>query len=212
MMTIQKQLDNKGPNMRYAMIAAILTVCVGCDEMNDVGEEKRQPAAPPGIAVPGAGGGMVGMEAPKKDANAQQQPNQNKAPERKSKSIIGKTTAEVVDMAAIRDDPNIQSVADQKLNITDPISGAGTLYFRMAGRVSMFGMQNAVKLYQAQHEKFPSLEEFKKIMKENNVEFAKLRPYEMYGYDETTGELAVLQDLKLKAEIYAKHGLDPAND
>ena len=156
----------------------------------------------------------MGMDAPKQNAAPAENAaaNGDAAPPRKSKSIIGKTTAEVVDMTKIRDDPNIQPVKDQKLNITDPLSGVATLYFRMAGQTSTFGMQSAVRLYQAQHEKFPSLEEFKKMMKDNNVEFAKLRPYEMYGYDEQTGDLLVLQDLKLKAEIYAKHGLDPAND
>ncbi|TWU09274.1 hypothetical protein CA54_45140 [Symmachiella macrocystis] len=213
-MTIRTQLDNKGPSMRYAMIAAILTVCVGCDEMKKMGEEKRQPAAPPGVAPPAGGGGIMGMEAPRKNAVERRKPNAigGSGPARKSDSIIGKKTAEVVDMTTIRDDPNIQPVLEQKLNITDPVSGVATLYFRMAGQASTFGMQGAIRLYQAQHEKFPSLEEFKKIMKDHRVEFAKLRPYEMYAYDEETGDLAVMQDLKLKAEIYAKHGLDPADD
>ncbi len=122
------------------------------------------------------------------------------------KSIIHKTTAVVVDAKKALKNPEI-SVVDGKIKGIDPFTQAGSAYFSMASRVSTLGMQQAIKVHKALNDKFPTYDEYMKMMKENRVEFAQLPPYKMYGYDDESGNILVLQDNKKKAELYKAAGI-----
>ena len=39
-----------------------------------------------------------------------------------------------------------------------------------------------------ENHEYPSYEEFMKFIKENNFQFSKLKPWQMYGYDDETEE------------------------
>ena len=122
------------------------------------------------------------------------------------KSIIGKTTAVVVNAKEALKNPDIE-VVDGKIKGVDPFSQAGSAYVVMASKASTFGMQQAIKTHKVLNDKFPSYDEYMKMMKENRVEFAQLPPYKLYGYDAETGNIMVLQDNKKKAELYKEAGI-----
>lgn len=164
--------------MRYFMIVTALVVCAGC---NKTPPPKKPAPKPLGEAV---------------EVKVDQ------------KGVIGKVTGELVDIQAVIDDPNIRRLGDRKIPIADPITQSASAYFIMSAQVSSFGLQKAIQLYQAEHARFPTYEELKKMMKENGVQMAKLRPYEMYGYDQKTGEIEILEDKKKKAKTYEGLGLE----
>jgi len=47
------------------------------------------------------------------------------------------------------------------------------------------------------------------MMRQHNIEFTELYPYQMYGYDSSLGAIEVLEDSALKAEVYSQAGLNP---
>lgn len=122
------------------------------------------------------------------------------------KSIIHKTTAVVVDAKKAMENPDIE-VVDGKIKGVDPYSQAGSAYVSMASRVSTLGMQQAIQHHKVLNDRFPTYDEYMKMMKENRIEFAQLPPYKMYGYDAESGNILVLQDNKKKAELYKKAGI-----
>lgn len=166
-------------------------------------------------------GGLLGCQDPKEiakeqgDAEPQQQKMQQQAvvdldaekPQNDTKkSIIHKTTAVVVDAKKALKDPDV-SVVDGKIKGVDPYTQAGSAYVSMASRVSTFGMQQAIKTHKALNDRFPSYDEYMKMMKENRIQFAELPPYLMYGYDDETGNILVLSDNKKKAQLYKEAGI-----
>lgn len=145
----------------------------------------------------------VKQEAPEAgNAAAEQNPAQNNA----KKSIIHKTTAVVVDAKKALKNPDIE-VVDGKIKGVDPFTQAGSAYVSMASKVSTLGMQQAIKAHKALNDRFPTYDEYVKMMKENKIEFAQLPPYKMYGYDDETGHILVLQDNKKKAKLYKEAGI-----
>ncbi|MFK7777985.1 MAG: hypothetical protein QM501_07640 [Gimesia sp.] len=159
----------------------------GSVQENQVGEEPQKQEIPPAVEDPVA-------------------ENKNSPQNKTKKSIIGKTTAIVVDAKKSLANPDIE-VVDGKIKGFDPFTQAGSAYVSMASRVSTLGMQQAIKLHKALNDRFPSYDEYLKMMKENRIEFALLPPYKMYGYDSETGNILVLQDNKKKAELYKKAGI-----
>ncbi len=136
-------------------------------------------------------------------------PGQNAGADHKNdnkKSAIHKTTAVVVDAKQVANNPDF-SVVDGKIKGVDPFTQAGSAYFSMASRVSTLGMQQAIQAHKALNDKFPTYDEYMKMMKENRIEFAQLPPYQMYGYDDETGHILVLQDNKKKAQLYKEAGI-----
>ncbi len=131
-----------------------------------------------------------------------QKPDQNDS----KKSIIHKTTAVVLDVKKALKNPDIK-VVDGKIEGVDPFTQAGSAYVSMASRVSTLGMQQAIKAHKALNDRFPTYDQYMKMMKENRIEFAKLPPYKMYGYDDETGHILVLEDNRKKAELYKAAGI-----
>ncbi|NOX53682.1 MAG: hypothetical protein GXP27_04450 [Planctomycetes bacterium] len=133
---------------------------------------------------------------------AQQAPKATKS----RQSIIGKTTAKVVDAQKALKNPKIV-VIENRLKTTDPLTVAASAYVSMAARASTFGFQRALQLFKATNGRNPTYQEFVKMMKENRVEFAALPPYQMYGYDAKTGGIVILEDKAKKIQLYKKHGI-----
>ena len=50
------------------------------------------------------------------------------------------------------------------------------------------------------------------ITKQNHVEFAKLPPYKMYGYDSQTGGIVILEDKAEKIRLYKEAGIPIEDD
>ncbi|WP_298867125.1 hypothetical protein [uncultured Gimesia sp.] len=186
--------------MSYLMSANVVCLflavsLLGCTDPSEIAKEQN--------AV--QGDQEQGGEAPQKQVMPAAE-QQNPAKKDGKKSIIGKTTAVVVNAKEALKNPDIK-VVDGKIKGIDPFSQAGSAYVVMASKVSTLGMQQAIKHHKILNDKFPSYDEYMKMMKENRVEFAQLPPYKLYGYDAETGTIMVLQDNKKKAELYKEAGI-----
>lgn len=193
---------------RYALAACFLAFAVGCDTKP---LEKRQsgPVAPGGIAIPT-------MESPSAATGAGAQPTAPEMAEtappaepKPDKGIIGKTSNVVVDANKALQDPEIVLAEGASADGVDPFSQAGSVYFSAMAKVSTLGMQQAVNMKKAVEGRYPTYDEYMQIMKENRIEFVKLRSYEMYGYDDKSGKILVLMDKRLQREHFKRAGIDP---
>lgn len=166
-----------------------------------------------GFAVTLAGCDDVPPPAPQPQA-AQPAPqvapaNQPAPAQPDNKGLIGKTTAEVVDLqAALAANPNLKERERGSLG-GDPATQATNAYVYMTSTASTFGIQRALQLYQATNDRFPSFPEFQQMMRENQTEFSAVYPWEMYAYDAKTGQIAILVDQAKKDQMYKDAGLEP---
>jgi hypothetical protein len=190
--------------MRAVAFVAALLIGAGCTKLNEGTEEarERQPVTPPGIAPLD---GLDGGRAAGGNSPAAGQPAPSAGGQRQG--IIGKTTNQVVDLhKAQAENPNLV-IVEQRAQGDDPVSFALRAYVDVRSRASTFGMTRAVQLYQAEHERWPSYDEFVRMMRENRVEFTMIEPFRMYAYDSKTGEIVVLEDPDEKRRRYEAAGL-----
>ncbi|MCC9605374.1 hypothetical protein LOC68_23275 [Blastopirellula sp. JC732] len=188
---------------RFALAACFLAFLVGCDA-EPIGKRQSGPVAPGGVALPSveSPSAAVGPGAQPSGPAMTETPPAETAPaaQPEERGVIGKTTNKVVDVHKALQDPEIVIPEGASADGIDPFSAAGSAYFSAMARVSTLGMQQAVQMKKAVEGRWPTYDEYMQIMKENNVEFAKLRSYEMYGYDDKTGKIMVLMDKRLYQE------------
>jgi len=215
--------------MRTTRIVLVLLMLAGCQDFEEAMNTEREggPVAPGGIAtandiddVQQAASGQAPAQAkqPEQQAADQppEQPDEPKQPEQKaptSKSILGKTTANVVDAKKALQNPKMV-LAGGKIEGSDPLTVAGSAYQSMAAKTGTVGMQQAVQQHKALNGKFPTYQEFMQIVKQNRVEFPELAPYRLYGYHEETGKIVVLEDKAKKIQLFKKNGipLEPGDE
>ena len=124
------------------------------------------------------------------------------------KGIIGKTTAEVVDVYKARDEnPDLAELQRNTLG-DNPLTQSTNAYVYIRSEVSTLGMQQSIKVHKALNDKWPTYEEFMDIMQQNNIKFTALKPWQKYGYDSESGEIVILQDEAEKKRRYKAQGLD----
>ena len=144
-------------------VLPLVLVAVGCNEPRYPGKKRQQESAPP--------------EPP--------------APSR-PRDVIGKTTQDI--RAA---EPEIKEkgakVASTKIVAKDPITLAGNAYVTMIGKTSILQIEHALKLYQAENNRYPKdLQEFMdEIVKPNGIRLPTLPHYQEYGYDEQEYKLII---------------------
>lgn len=190
--------------MRFAICLMLSVFLVGCAEPiadldqpnvanNDTATSPEAPSSETVTPEP-----MSEATSPETPSN--EQPAEEPAPEPKpKKGVIHQTTDEVVDAKEWLKKQGIQA-RDGNIEGVDPFSQAASGYFTLAARASTLGLQQQVQHYKALNDKFPSYKEFMQMMRDNRIEFAKLRWYEIYGYNEDTGKILVLVDTVAKEE------------
>jgi hypothetical protein len=97
--------------------------------------------------------------------------------------------------------------AEMKVTGNDPLSVVASAYRTQQQKVLLLNLKNEIKIFQAANERYPSFEEFEKMRKAQRVDFSDLLPYQMYGYDQKTGSVKVLEDKSLKVELYKKYDI-----
>ena len=186
--------------MRYLLAGLMLVVLLGCEDFEEALESERAPVSPPGIAPVGE---MVEL-----DTNGNNSPNnQPLENEPDAGSIIGKTTNRVVDKKKeMAKNPDLK-VVENKVSGSDPLTVAASAYVSMRSKASTFGFQSALKSFKVVNDRPPTYDEFTQMMKENRIEFTRLYPYQMYGYDSDTGGIVILEDKADKKRRYKKAGI-----
>jgi hypothetical protein len=126
--------------------------------------------------------------------------------------IIYKTTAKVVDVRKATQNPKVVVVENKTTGSNDPLKVLGSVYLAAASRASTAGFTQAIKQHKALSGKNPTYAEFMQMAKQSRVEFAKLPPYKMYGYDSQTGGIVILEDKAEKIRLYKAAGIPIEDD
>jgi len=108
--------------------------------------------------------------------------------------------------AALAQNPKLVEVQN-RINATDPLTAASQSYFNLGSRAELLNMKHAIDLYKAENDKFPPFPEFEKMVQEARVPMKGLYRWQIYAYDDTTGELCILEDREYKKQEYDKAGL-----
>lgn len=119
---------------------------------------------------------------------------------------ISDVDAQLVDYQKVKDDPNIV-VIENKAKGQDPISFAASAYVSLSTKAQALAFQHQLKLMQAANGTWPTFQEFQQTAKQMRVEFNRMKPYQMYGYDPKTGEIMILEDQQKKKQIYEEKGI-----
>ncbi|HWL09815.1 MAG TPA: hypothetical protein VNQ76_15515 [Planctomicrobium sp.] len=106
----------------------------------------------------------------------------------------------------LAENPNLVEV-ENRINAADPISAATQGYFAIGSKAQLQNLKHGIDLYKAEHEKFPPFAEFDKMIKEARVDLKGIRRWQVYAYDDTTGELCILEDREYKKREYEKAGV-----
>jgi hypothetical protein len=153
----------------------------------------------------------VKQEASKETPQAGAPAKAEEKPKKDSKGILNKTTAEVVDAKkALAENPDLKIVEGGNYG-TNYFTQLANIRVQVASQVSRFGMQEAVQAHQAEFGKWPTYDEFMKIMKDNGVEFTQVFAWQKYGYNEDDGSIVLFTDEALKKKIYEEKHLDYDN-
>jgi len=188
----------------YPLVFVTAISLCGCEDSMPAPSGERQPANVPGIAPVG---GLSELQQPESDPTpppvVQPSATQPAAPKQ---GIIGKTTAKIVNAREATQNPKVVEV-ENKITGSDPITIAATAYVALSSKASALNFKNALNLHKATNDKNPTYDEFLKLKDQYRVEFAMLPPYQMYGYDETTGGIVILEDKAEKIRRYNDAGI-----
>jgi hypothetical protein len=226
-------LNPRGSLMRSLNVALIILLCTGCGKFKKE-ETERKPLAPTGIAstedvsnvqqaVDGTGPSARNstqqttavppvptnntQAAPVPTNNTQAAPpSANKTQAAPDPSIIGKTTAKVVDAKEALKNPKIV-VVENKISGSDPLTIAASAYVSLSSRVSVLNFKNQLNIIKATEGRYPTFAEYQKLAQQLRIEFTRLPPWQAYGYDSTAGGLVILEDKAAKIARYKKAGI-----
>jgi len=113
------------------------------------------------------------------------------------KGIIGKFTQEVVDKKKVMAENSDLVEVDLKNLGGGYLTSVTTAAVNVPARYATLVMDHWVKIFEVQHERFPTLEEYVATIKKENVKLVMLPLHRMYAYDEETGTLVVLEDTSI---------------
>jgi hypothetical protein len=190
--------------MRYSLAMLMISAVVGSNDFESAMEAERKPVSAPGIAsVNDMDGDNMGD-----DVNGAGNDDGGKADgsQEDRTGIIGKTAATVVDMKAeMAKNPSLK-VVENKTQGGDPVTVAASAYVAATSQIGKLNFENQLKLWKVTNgDKNPSYQEFMTMAKDLN--FARLPPYQMYGYNQETGSLVTLEDKADKKKRYEAAGI-----
>ena len=191
--------------MRIFMCALLCVGLAGCDDFNDALNTDRKPVSPPGVlpADQMHGDDVAADPNPPPAGGAA-----NPAPAAPDKSsIIGKTTAKIVDkQKAMAENPELV-VVENKVSGSDPLSVAASAYISLTSRASALNFQHGLDLFKAMNDRNPTYDELTAMLKQHGIRLTELPPYQMYGYDAESGAIVILEDKADKARRYKEAGI-----
>ncbi len=156
----------------------------GCSRGTQVGDQVAGGDPPPQGAMGAAANQPPAQEAPAQPATAKQ-----------SGSHVGERTKEILDAREMVKDPNWTVIATDPQEVKG-YSFAGTAYNRAVALAGTADLEKWVQLEQAQSESggFPTYASLKDYIAKNPVDMPHLREYHHYGYDETPGQVVILEN------------------
>ena len=199
--------------MRSLWVCVAVVSLIGCGDFDKALNEPARPVmTPTGIAsgsdisdVQKATGG--GTTAPAANPQPAAAPDANAAVAPPAKSIIGRTTIKIVDLAEAKKNPKIVEVEKKDLG-SDPLTVSFNAYVSITSRASILNFKHQMDILKATNDdKYPTFKETEKLMKELNIRLAELPQYQLYGYDAKSGAIVLLEDKEEKIRLYKANGI-----
>ena len=125
-----------------------------------------------------------------------------------SQSHVGQRSKEILNAKEIVADPNWTVAASDPSQVRG-FSAPGTAFNRAVALSGTVGLEQWVQHEQALNGKYPSYQQLQDYLKQNSVDMPALRVYQHYGYDETTGQVVILENRAEKEGRRSELGLDP---
>ena len=194
--------------------AVAMLSLLGCTDLSEKPETDRKPAVSPVISAtdvndpttePQNGqtnaadnhadkekdaADHVANDSEATDSTAADEANVAKQP----KSIIGQTTAKVVNKKTFLQAYPRMKIVDNQFRTSDPLSAAVGAYVSVRAKASLFGMQRALKQHVVLNSRFPTYKEFVQMMRDHRVTFVELPANRVYAYDSKGGNIIVLEE------------------
>lgn len=189
------------PRYLHVLACLLLVVTLGCFDPTALSEtETAEPAAenPPGEPV----------------ADAEQAPpaEEPAAPKPAAKRwLINKVPWRIVDKnKAMAENPNYVVVQQVKADASDYFTAVSNAYVNAKTRIYLLNLRHDIDIQRAANDgKWPTFEEFQKALKRNQIELNEMFPYQVYAYDDQTGEIVILEDPVEKRRLRQEAGLPP---
>ena len=108
---------------------------------------------------------------------------------------------------------NMREAMEANPKLFKTVNGSGSNNYLVALKDSGFAATSKVqtsyltydlRAFQAEHGRLPTFEEFKARWEATPQNLAGLKPYQMYAYDDETGEIALLEDPDERERIHGK--------
>lgn len=193
--------------MRWMYLTALL-LGAGCTNLEDMNAGKAD-----GTATENASTDNSTAQAQENAAA----PAANAAPEQPAPpkaANIPAVEAKVVDLKKAQAENPSLVVIDNKIRAGDPFSAAAAAYVSIHAKAQLLAFQHSLKTARAVEGRNPTYEEFLELVKQHRVDFNRIKPYQMYGYDQETGDLVMLEDKAMKVKLFKEKGipLEPGDE
>ncbi len=120
-----------------------------------------------------------------------------------------KRVAEFVDKRkAMEENPDLVEIDRNRITASNYLSAVGQGYFALGSRPQLLALQSSVQQLHALNDRYPTFEEFRDLLKQTGVKLGNLYEYQMYAYDDETGEISILEDRAHMKRIYEAAGRD----
>lgn len=178
--------------MRFLAVGLTIVCLLGCGDFNEAMQSQRKPVTLPGLASPEDMDALQqGHAATKGNANRPKPAVGNQGQGRSS--IIGRKTREILNAKEQIKKQNVV-IVKRKGSGNDPFTVATNVYTYAASFTGSLGIQQWIRHEKALNGKFPTYQKLQTWMKKNpGVELPVLPARRMYGYDEDTGSIVVLE-------------------
>ncbi len=161
--------------MKRFLIAVVALLFVGC------AKAKTEEAAPAAQANPA--------------------PVVPKAAEPDKPVNFKKRVAPLVDKkAAMAENPNLVETKN-KITAQNYLSAVAQGYFSGVSQIHLIQLQSTVNTMRELEDRWPTLEEFQKLLNDAGVKLGGLYPHQVYAYDSETGEITILEDTVKRQEM-----------
>jgi hypothetical protein len=165
--------SEKEPIVRTIFSGFMLLGLLGCGDFSSTGQTE---------------------ESPSEQTENQVSSNTKKQTDTKGKgSIFGRKTREILNANEATQGSNFV-IVELKVQGSDPLTQSFSAYEKLAAFTGTLGIQQWVKIEKALNGQPPTYAQLQAWMKKNpGVELPVLPYQRMYGYDETKGEIVILE-------------------
>lgn len=107
---------------------------------------------------------------------------------------------------ALAENPGLVET-ENRVNTMDPLLAVSQSMFAIGSKAEVLALQHNIDIHKAQYDKPPTFQEFEEMIRSARVQFKGLYRWQVYAYDDSTGEICILEDKAMKKKLYEEQGL-----